>query len=66
MLVWQEKREGGGSDEIGMRLITTTMPTTYRDDLVRQFFEDKLIRHLKRIFFYPILLTLNQTPAKVG
>jgi hypothetical protein len=30
MLVWQEKREGGGSDEIGMRLITTTMPTTYR------------------------------------
>jgi hypothetical protein len=37
VLVCWEKREGGGSSEIGMRMVTTVVLAT-RDEVVRKFF----------------------------
>jgi hypothetical protein len=51
-LVWREQREGGEGSEIGMRHVTAATPGM-RDDLIRQFFEDKVIPHLRRISFIP-------------
>jgi hypothetical protein len=51
-LAWQEKSELGRSGEIWDES-NQSSSTSNKDELIRQFLEDKLIQHMRRVSFIP-------------